>query len=446
MINESKTKHVSPIWIRSPTQKGRKKLTPYASSKYKRRQSSSPLGWGKVRKTPSPVRKVLSLRSRSRSRSEPFFQRLSSKVGGAIDHDLPDIDGSNKEKLSQKSVKFMSLQLSGTIGNGNFGKVLVGVNADAKESVAVKFFNKFLVRDTCEVEHMHQEVMNMKECHHNNIVSFINVMQDDKYFCIVMEYLSGGDLRTTIKKYKSLEESDVQVIVKDISEGLNYLHHKNIIFYDLKPANVMFKANGSCALVDLGLSYKLNEQSTKKMPSSILGTPAYMSPEIIKRSIESDTFHASDIDKASDLWALGVLCYYAIEGTYPFTCKESESEHESMKYMFVEILKRRFNPLQNGSDHCTSFINGLFAMNPHKRLGYMNSQDKNNNCLTHPFLLFDHHKLSRDIIKSINLSPNDINQNDLSFDLKKRSRQKPTRLNMFNSNDSLKELEMLANK
>lgn len=132
-----------------------------------------------------------------------------------------------------------------------------------------------------------------------------------------MEFCSGGDLFDRILKVGYFCELDAALIFKPIVEAINYLHSKNIVHRDVKLENFIFSDQNkySCIkLIDFGVSKKLEKKQkscNKKFVkmTTIIGTPEYMSPEIITGSYN---------DKC-DVWSLGIILHLLLVGYFPFT-------------------------------------------------------------------------------------------------------------------------------
>lgn len=142
---------------------------------------------------------------------------------------------------------------------------------------------------------------------------------DDRPF-IVMEYLPGGDLDQRIREAAThpytLEEA--LRILRQVALALMTAHEKGIIHRDVKPANILFRANGDAVLTDFGIAKAthdatlINEGITHTISEFALGTPRYMSPEQLRATQDST------IGSASDLYSLGATFFHMLTGRPPF--------------------------------------------------------------------------------------------------------------------------------
>ena len=124
---------------------------------------------------------------------------------------------------------------------------------------------------------------------------------------IVTEYCEGGDLRSFIKRKKRVAEHEAVKILKDIVNGFKYLYRHEIIHRDLKPANILLH-NDRCKISDFGFAKDL-EFGEDTVLKSIVGTPLYMSPQILNKKSYTNK---------SDLWSVGLIFYEMIYGQTPW--------------------------------------------------------------------------------------------------------------------------------
>ncbi len=159
-------------------------------------------------------------------------------------------------------------------------------------------------------------------------------INDDLAF-LAMRWLRGGTLSEVLKKQR-LSLDRAADIFKQIAQGLAYAHSKGIIHRDLKPSNIMLDDAGNAYLTDFGLA-KLAEGSGELTRSgTIVGTPAYMSPEQLR---------GEPLDQRSDIYSMGVILYNMLAGRLPFDT--STSDMVSIIYQHLEkppTPPSEFNP------------------------------------------------------------------------------------------------------
>jgi len=129
---------------------------------------------------------------------------------------------------------------------------------------------------------------------------------DDHAF-LMMEYLAAGDLRSRIRR--GLDPAGAPSMLRQMAGALGAIHDVGVLHRDLKPGNVMLRADGTVALIDFGLAKQLALESEITANGEIFGTPYYMSPE---------QGHGRTVDERSDLYSLGIIFFELLTGRKPY--------------------------------------------------------------------------------------------------------------------------------
>lgn len=199
------------------------------------------------------------------------------------------------------------------LGKGQFGLVKLGVNKITREKVAVKIISKtkLSAKDADLIKSEIDIMQFLKNSNNQNIVKMIDLFENETNIYIVMEYLSGGNLHTYLtEKGEILTEIQVKEIMRQIVDGVRYLHKFGIIHRDLKPENILLveKTNKAPKLkiMDFGLSKVIaSHEKTKEGYGSL----CYSAPEILSKK---------NYDHKIDVWSIGVIAYFLLSGLFPF--------------------------------------------------------------------------------------------------------------------------------
>ena len=158
-----------------------------------------------------------------------------------------------------------------------------------------------------------QEANLMMTMRHRNLVCVYDAGEDaERGICyIMMEYMPGGTLKDRIVKQGAFPVADAISIATQVADALSMAHAHGVIHRDVKPDNILFAADGTPKLSDLGVAKLLRGggEGTETMQGVIIGTPAYMAPEQI--------IDSSHIDARADIYSLGVALYEMLTGKRP---------------------------------------------------------------------------------------------------------------------------------
>jgi len=184
---------------------------------------------------------------------------------------------------------------------------------------------------------------------HPNVVNIFDLGIADNHAYIAMEYCSRGSLKRLIRQ--GMCATDAEKIMREIADALQAIHTKGILHRDLKPTNVLFREDGSLALIDFGLAKQAHLKAELTGTGEIFGTPYYMSPE---------QGHGERLDERSDIYSLGIIFYEMLTGQKPYEGKTAMSV----------ILKHAREPLPKLPDHLSVYqpaIDKMMAKRPGHR-------------------------------------------------------------------------------
>jgi serine/threonine-protein kinase len=196
------------------------------------------------------------------------------------------------------------------LGAGAMGRVYKGWDADLQCWVAIKVVDDRLREDATARAIFQRELRTLGQLRHPNIARAMAAGEHEGARFLVMEYVHGVDLGRLIE-YGAIEFRVALLMLLDLARALEAAHGRPqpIVHRDLKPSNVMLARDGSCQLMDFGLSRRLSEDDQVSMRGGLVGTIAYMSPEQTEMR---------EPGCPSDVFSLGILAYRMFSGRPPF--------------------------------------------------------------------------------------------------------------------------------
>lgn len=201
------------------------------------------------------------------------------------------------------------------LGQGGMAEVYAGVHTHLDRKVAVKVLHSYLLEGGDFVARFKREAKSVANLRHPNIVQVFDFdIQDDLIF-MVMEYVDGVNLHTKLvevgNKGERMPIKLIGSIINDIASALDYAHTKGMLHRDIKPSNIMLDSENKAYLTDFGIAKLLSDQKFTAT-GTLVGTPAYMSPE---------QGLGDDVSKESDIYSLGVVAFEMLTGQVPYDAK-----------------------------------------------------------------------------------------------------------------------------
>ena len=200
-------------------------------------------------------------------------------------------------------------EIRGEIGRGGMAAVYLAYDLRLNRKVAIKVMLPELAFHEGMEDRFKREARTAAKLDHPNIVVIYSVRDDAEMLYFVMKYIEGASLEQLIHKYKPLPLPLAQYVLVQLAGALQYAHDEGIVHRDVKPANVLIDRRGNALVTDFGIA-KATEAPNLTRTGSIIGTPAYMSPE---QCMGNEQTHASD------QYSLGIVAYELIAGRPPFT-------------------------------------------------------------------------------------------------------------------------------
>jgi mitogen-activated protein kinase kinase kinase len=234
--------------------------------------------------------------------------------------------------FSVRSIKWVKGAL---IGKGSFGSVFLAMDAQRGLLMAVKQVElptsatQNEERKKGMINALEREIDLLKDLQHENIVQYLDSSMDDTSFNIFLEYVPGGSVTALLRNYGAFEESLVGTFVRQILQGLAYLHGRDIIHRDIKGANILVDNKSCVKISDFGISKKVEDSklvpfflsmaliqlsgmlggTAKAHRPSFQGSAFWMAPEVVKQT---------SYTAKADIWSLGCLCVEMLTGEHPW--------------------------------------------------------------------------------------------------------------------------------
>ncbi|MEO8624760.1 MAG: serine/threonine-protein kinase, partial [bacterium] len=202
------------------------------------------------------------------------------------------------------------------LGRGGMGVVYLAREVRLDRLVAIKVLPPEFTDRADLRDRFMREARTAAGLSHPYIVPIHAVDDADGFAFIVMAYVNGGTLAQRVATHGPLPARDVTRIMREVAWALAYAHAQGIVHRDIKPANILLEqGTGRAMVADFGIA-RLTESGGDTAAGMVLGTPEFMSPEQAA---------AETLDGRSDLYALGIVAYYALTGTLPFTAPTSQA-------------------------------------------------------------------------------------------------------------------------
>ncbi|XP_059955422.1 myosin light chain kinase, smooth muscle isoform X8 [Mesoplodon densirostris] len=240
--------------------------------------------------------------------SEPSQESELTAVGEKLEEPKDEVEVSDDDEkepevdyrtvavnTDQKVSDFYDIEER--LGSGKFGQVFRLVEKKTGKIWAGKFFKAYSAK---EKENIRQEISIMNCLHHPKLVQCVDAFEEKANIVMVLEIVSGGELfERIIDEDFELTERECIKYMRQISEGVEYIHKQGIVHLDLKPENIMCvnKTGTRIKLIDFGLARRLENAGSLKV---LFGTPEFVAPEVI---------NYEPIGYATDMWSIGVICY-----------------------------------------------------------------------------------------------------------------------------------------
>ncbi len=247
-----------------------------------------------------------------------------------------------------EDIKIGGYRLVKAIGRGGMAQVFLAERLRDQLQVVLKVLEGSLVENETFLKRFVLEYTTVSHINSPYVVRIYDQGFTDQHVFIAMEYFSMGDL----KKYvRGLTTEAVFKIFYHTVKALIVIHNAGVLHRDMKPQNIMFRADGSLALVDFGIAKLVNDANPLTTQGEVFGTPYYMSPEQVS---------GASADARSDIYSAGIILFEMLSGTKPFVGSSAQAIAEQHVRAPVPTLPEHLSCYQG-------LINRLMAKRPEAR-------------------------------------------------------------------------------
>lgn len=217
----------------------------------------------------------------------------------------------NIEDLTKGDLWMDRYRIDKEIGRGAMGRVMLAKDEMVGETLILKFMHPELTAEEASRERFLREVKYSRRISHPNVIRIHDMLIKDNLSAISMEYFESRGIDEILREKKRFDNGEGLNILLQVANGMAAAHNQEVIHRDLKPSNILMNEKGLVKIVDFGIaSVSSATDQTLTKTGSIIGTPAYLSPERAK---------GFEADHRSDIYALGIIAYAMFAGQLPYT-------------------------------------------------------------------------------------------------------------------------------
>ena len=237
-----------------------------------------------------------------------FYGECGTQLPSIEDIEVTATIETPKEELTTGSTFAGRYQIIEELGKGGMGKVYKVHDTKIKEKIALKLIKPEIAKDKKTIERFSNELRLARKIRHKNVCQMFDLGEEKGTQFITMEYVSGEDLRSSIRRFGQLPVGKSISIANQICEGLAEAHKHGVVHRDLKSNNIMIDHEGNVRIMDFGIARSLEAKGITGS-GVMIGTPEYMSPEQVE---------GKEVDQRSDIYSLGIILYEMVTGRVPF--------------------------------------------------------------------------------------------------------------------------------
>ncbi len=295
---------------------------------------------------------------------EAYRHRGGQPTGGDSEDGTQSGYGTETTEIDVLAEVFLSpfrdilkgFRIEGKLGKGGMGVVMAATQLNLNRKVAMKFLPRLRFRVTEVFDRFKREAKTLARLDNPYVVPIYELFESKGHLCIVMGYAEGGSVRQLLKREGRLNEEHAAALAQQTALGLWSASREGIVHRDIKPGNLLLDKNGRIRIADFGLAKQLDESQRLTHDGSILGTPAYISPEQWNGTTTPD--------HRSDLYSLGCTLFEMLTGRPPF---ETRARHQVIKQHILDTPPDVRESRPEISDGLAAIVARLLEKDPDKR-------------------------------------------------------------------------------
>ena len=219
----------------------------------------------------------------------------------------PDLAARMEGHSLGAKVRIPGIKVLHMIGEGGTARVYLASRENDDEPLVVKILRHEIVLNKKALERFMEEYAMVERIQSRHVARIVGHGNYDNYAYLVMEFFEGGDLNKRLAG-QAVPPPEALRFFRELMFALGDIHERGILHRDLKPQNLMFRRDGSLAIVDFGIAKNI-AAADRTNAGEVLGTPRYMSPEQVQ---------GRALDLRTDIYSAGVLLYQMLTGRHLF--------------------------------------------------------------------------------------------------------------------------------
>ena len=298
---------------------------------------------------------------------DKLLASLRELTAGAIEKTAPDIAARMEGQSLGARIRIPGIKVLRLIGEGGMARVYLASREGDDEPLVVKILRREVLANRTALERFMEEYSLVERIQSRHVARIYGHGNVDEHAYLVMEFFEGGDLNRRLAG-KPLAPAEALRIFRELMLALGEIHEKGILHRDLKPQNLMFREDGTLAILDFGIAKQIDAAVDRTNAGEILGTPRYMSPEQVQGRV---------LDLRTDIYSAGVLLYQMLTGRHLFegdTAMEVALHHlntpppslpeelERYQRLFDKLLEKDRDARFRNADEVIGFLARKFGL------------------------------------------------------------------------------------